>query len=140
MAVNAQHLLDEALQYHGAGRFKEAESLYRQILAAEPNHAGALHLLGVAASQQDRKNEAVQLISRAIAIQPRAPEFHANLALVYIEQGLPEKSVPCCQQALAIKADYPDAPNHLGASLRLLRKPDQAIVAFRNARQLNPNH
>ena len=46
--------LQLAVQHHQAGRLAEAELLYRQILAAQPNHADALHLLGVMAQQVGR--------------------------------------------------------------------------------------
>ena len=35
-----------AVQHHQAGRLADAEALYRQILAAQPGHADALHFLG----------------------------------------------------------------------------------------------
>ncbi len=40
-----------ALQQHRTGRLPEAEELYRQILAVAPDHAEALHHLGVVADQ-----------------------------------------------------------------------------------------
>ena len=40
-----------AVQHHQAGRLQAAEQIYRQILAVEPNHADAIHLLGVIAHQ-----------------------------------------------------------------------------------------
>ena len=36
--------IDQAFAYHQAGRFAEAEVLYRQILHAHPGHVDALHL------------------------------------------------------------------------------------------------
>ncbi len=33
-----------AIQHHRAGQLQAAEQIYRQILAAEPNHADTLHL------------------------------------------------------------------------------------------------
>ena len=39
------------LQQHRAGRLAEAESYYRQILAAVPSHSDALHHLGIIAFQ-----------------------------------------------------------------------------------------
>jgi len=53
---------DLAMRHHQAGRSREAEQLYRQILAREPKHAGALHYLGVIAHQAGRHDIAADLI------------------------------------------------------------------------------
>jgi tetratricopeptide (TPR) repeat protein len=42
----ADHLFDLAVAHHRSGRLAEAESLYRDSLALDPNHAGAMHILG----------------------------------------------------------------------------------------------
>ena len=68
-----------AIQHHQDGRLQAAEQIYRQILAAEPNHADALHLLGVIASQAGRHDVAVDYIGRAIRLQGNAAYFHNNL-------------------------------------------------------------
>ncbi len=57
-----------AAAHHQAGRFQAAEQIYRQILAAEPNHADALHLLGVVASQMGNYEIAVKCLGRAIQL------------------------------------------------------------------------
>jgi cytochrome c-type biogenesis protein CcmH/NrfG len=43
--------LATAIQHHQDGRVKEAEALYRQVLAAEPDNPEALLLLGVRSLQ-----------------------------------------------------------------------------------------
>ncbi len=43
---------DEALMHHRAGRLDEAEAIYQRIADSEPNHLGALHMLGVIAHQK----------------------------------------------------------------------------------------
>jgi len=68
--LTIQQAFDLALQHHQAGRLHEAEQLYRQVLAQQPNHAKALHLLGVLAGQVGRNDVAVDLIRRAIAFRP----------------------------------------------------------------------
>ena len=48
-APDLQESIDLAVQHHNAGRLPEAESIYQQILQADPNQPVALHLLGVIA-------------------------------------------------------------------------------------------
>ena len=60
-------LLATARGLHDAGRIAEAERLYRRILAADPDNAPALHLLGVVALQAGQFQAAVDLIGQAIA-------------------------------------------------------------------------
>ena len=43
------------MSHHQAGHLREAEGIYRQILAQRPDHADALHLLGVLAGEAVRK-------------------------------------------------------------------------------------
>lgn len=43
---NALTPLDPVIKFHQEGRLDAAEQAYCEILSAEPNHAGALHLLG----------------------------------------------------------------------------------------------
>ena len=53
---------DLAMLHHQAGRLVEAEQIYRQILAVQPNHADSLHYLGVIAHQAGRHDIAADLI------------------------------------------------------------------------------
>ncbi len=76
-----------AVRHHRAGALAEAEQLYRQILAADPRHVVALHLLGVLAHQQGRNDLAVEAIGRALRLAPDYAEAHANLGVVLREQG-----------------------------------------------------
>ena len=120
MNDSANQLVERGLQAHMVGQFPQAQEMYRQALAADPNHAGALHLLGVAASQQGKKLQAIDLIARAIAINPNVADFHVNLALVYIELGNPVKAIPCCQRAMQLQPNHADAFNHMGVALSQL--------------------
>ena len=76
-----------AVQHHQAGRLAEAEAIYRQILAVEPRHADALHLLGVIAHQVGRNDVAVEMILKAITLAPANPAFHSNLGEPYRQLG-----------------------------------------------------
>src|SRR6516165_4180565 len=64
--------------------------------------------------QLGRPEQAVELIGRAIAVNPGVAAFHANLAEAYRALGQPERAAGCCQLALRLQPHYPEAVNNLG--------------------------
>ncbi len=72
-----------ALGHHQAGRLNEAAEIYRQVLTANPRHAGAMHLLGLVALQSGRAEAAVTHIRGAIELEGGHAAFHANLGEAY---------------------------------------------------------
>lgn len=75
--ITIDQVIQIAQQHHQAGRLAEAEKIYRQVLAQEPNHAQALNLLGLLAGQVGRADAALELIRRAIQIEPQFAECMA---------------------------------------------------------------
>jgi Flp pilus assembly protein TadD len=73
-------LLQAAVGRHQVGQLREAEALYRQVLALDSEQPDALNLLGVLAYQAGQPAAAVPLIERAITHRPNAPSLHLNLA------------------------------------------------------------
>src|SRR3990170_1641779 len=65
-------------------RLREAESIYRRILAGAPRHFDAIHLLGVIALQTGRLDEARRLILEALALNPRSAPAFNNLGNFYL--------------------------------------------------------
>ena len=95
-----------AIQHHQSGRLEAAEQIYRQILATEPNHADAIHLLGVIAHQLGKHDVAVEYMQRAIAREGSAAVFHNNLGEAYRALQRISEAIACFQRALELKPDY----------------------------------
>jgi tetratricopeptide (TPR) repeat protein len=72
--------LNEAVQAISAGQLPRAQQLLNSVLAALPNDADALNLLGVVRAKQDRKTEAERLFRRALTSSPSHLGAHINLA------------------------------------------------------------
>ena len=69
-----------AIPHHRAGNLAQAEQLYRHLLAADPQHPDAWHLLGVIEHQSGRHDVALGFIERAIGLRPNDFAFYGNLA------------------------------------------------------------
>jgi len=137
--MNLQSEIDRALTEHSAGRLAEAEAIYRKILSENPKHPPALHLLGVALSQQGNKRAAAEYINRAIALNPNVPDFHANLALAYCEGGEPEKAIAACERALALLPEHCGALNQLGTALKQLGRIEESVGCYQRAVAAKPD-
>ena len=132
--------LNIALQHHQAGRLREAEALYRQILQAQPEHPDALHLLGVIAQQVGQYDVAIRYINRAIAVNAQAAEFHNNIGEAYRAMGKLEEAVTHYRQAVALKPTYTGAYSNLGNALREQGKLKEAVTQYRQALALQPTY
>jgi len=127
-----------AQRLHQSGRLQEAEQVYRQVIASDPNHAGAWHFLGVIAFQVGIGHAAVDAIQRALALKPDYIEAHQNLAAVFDGQGKFDDAVGCYRLALALRPNNPTAQFGLGLVLRKQGKLEEAAGCFREAVALSP--
>lgn len=128
-----------ALRHHQAGQLQQAETLYRQVLAANPRHADSLHLLGVIARQFGRSALAIEYIDNAIKIEPRAAAYHTSRGNVFKDAGGTKDAEACYREALRLQPDFPDALANLGGLLIELGRFSEAEIVCRQAVALRPD-
>jgi protein O-GlcNAc transferase len=126
-------LFDSALAHHQAGRLPEAEALYRAILARQPAHGDALHLLGVMAYQTGQHAVAVPMILDALRANPSQPVYYSNLGNAQKALGEFAAARSSYLQALALKPDYAEAHNNLGTLLQAQGELEAALESYRSA-------
>ncbi|MDP6816609.1 MAG: tetratricopeptide repeat protein [Alphaproteobacteria bacterium] len=132
--------IGEGRAHHGAGRLRQAEAIYRGVLAAEPDCPDAVHLLGVIAHQNGDDGVAVELITKAIAANPRVAEYHNNLGTALKQLGRLEDAVAAYEEALELRPESAAAHYNLGNTLRDQDKPEDAVTAFLRAVELRPEY
>jgi predicted O-linked N-acetylglucosamine transferase (SPINDLY family) len=138
--LTLQHALQIALQHHRAGRLPEAEAIYRQILAAHPDHPDAIGLLASLAAHARRHELAAQLFSRAVAVNPAVAEYHLHLGLALHESRKFAEAAEAYAKGIALKPDCAEAYNNLGLTLREQGKRDEAVGAYQRAIELRPDN
>ena len=138
MDLPIEQALQTALEHHQGGRLVEAEMLYRQILTQSPDQASVLHLLGILAGQVGRTIESIDLIGRAIAVDPGVAAYHGNLAESYRRSGQWERAIASLRRAIALEPAAAETHNQLGIALNALGRNAEALAAFGRAIQLRP--
>jgi predicted O-linked N-acetylglucosamine transferase (SPINDLY family) len=87
----------------------------------------------VVAQQSGHPADAVQLIERAILLQPRSATFHANLGEALVATGELPRAQSSFRTALALDPHHAQAHNGLGLILARLGKPAEAVTHYRAA-------
>ena len=82
----------------------------------------------------------MQLIRRAISLQPNYFQAYGNLGTVLNDLGKHDDAIAALRQAIALDPNFPDAHNNLGNALKAKGHLEEAIAAYRKAIALNPNY
>ncbi len=132
-------LFDQAVAHHQAGRFADADALYRQILSTRPDHADALHLLGVIAHQQGQNQKSEELIRRAIGLRGSVAAYHSNLGAALRAMKRLDEAAAEFRRAVELEPAYVAAHKNLGVTLNEMGRPGEARGCFQRVLDLDPN-
>jgi Tfp pilus assembly protein PilF len=133
-------LFTQGQQQLQSGNPKQAETIYRQILRAEPANVRALYLLGAACQLLGKTSEALARYQEVLRLEPRHPQVHYNLGLILLQQGKFAEAAEHARQALAHQPNYADAYNILGQVAHEQANRTEARAAFEKAVQLEPRN
>lgn len=129
---------ERALALHRDGRLDEAAALYGEVLAGEPAHFGALHLLGVVHGQRGRYAQALDLIGQAIAVDARVASAHAHLGNAQHALGMFDDALASYDRALALTPRHRQALVGRGKALCSLHRFTDALVSYEAALDIEP--
>ncbi len=133
-AKSPELLFDLAAAYERAKQFDEAERTFRQLIADDPQQAEALNYLGyMLADHGEKLDEAVDLITRALAIEPDNPSFLDSLGWAYVKQAKLGEARDPLQRAAAALPTHSVVQDHLAELYFRLKLYRQAVEAWDHA-------
>ena len=93
MDPSSDQILQKAIAAHKAGKFQDAEGLYKAILQSQPLHPDANHNLGVLAVSVGKVNESLPLFKAAIEANPKIEQFWLSYIDALIKTEMLEKAM-----------------------------------------------
>jgi tetratricopeptide (TPR) repeat protein len=122
--------------YEEAGRVADAEREFRRLISADPLDATALNYLGYMLADKGpatRLAEAVELIQRALKIEPDNPAYLDSLGWALLKQGRLDEAEPALAKAAAALPANSVIQDHLGDALARRSRWTEAAAAWDRA-------
>ncbi len=136
--LNIDQAMHHAAQLQGAGHLQEAEHVIRAILQARPDHAHALHLLGLVVYQSGQPAKAIEIIQRAIAAAPHEAVFHSNVAEMSRQLGRLPDAIRHGERAVALSPSMVSGHSNLGIAYFDAGQDDKAQACHERALAIEP--
>ena len=116
------------------------EKELRKIIASEPENATAINALGYTLANRTRRyEEAYELISRALALEPDEPAILDSMGWVLYRQGNYEAALDYLTRAYAAFPD-PEVAAHLGEVLWVSGDTDNALKVWQGGLMKDPDN
>jgi predicted Zn-dependent protease len=118
-------------------KFTEAASQYEAISRSNPNHPdvvrewGRLLLRDTSRPEGERKQAATAVWNRLLESRPRDPAMTAQVAELFRQAGFSAEAIALYEKAVALAPDAPQYREYLGEYFHALKRPADALSAWR---------
>jgi predicted O-linked N-acetylglucosamine transferase (SPINDLY family) len=123
-------MLEVAKERHQGNELEAAEAMYLDILAKDPMHFAAMHLLGILKHERRDFEAAAELLQRALSLNPRSPLAHLNLGKALWSLDRREEALRHYQMAFRFDASHPEALFQYAFALQALDRPEESLVLW----------
>jgi tetratricopeptide (TPR) repeat protein len=132
--------LNRGLRLHAEGRPAEAEAIYREVLAHEPDHPRALGMLALILADGPDPATAEAALRRHLTLEPRSASSLLALGRLRAAAGDDLEAADLLGRAAAQRPDLSPIHNDLGVALFELARHEDALAAFDRAVAADPDH
>jgi tetratricopeptide (TPR) repeat protein len=120
--------------YDKQKNFPEAEAAFKQLIAREPDNSAALNYLGyMLAERGERLDESVDLVKRALQIEPDNGSYLDSLGWAYFKADKLDLAESSLRKAADQMRSNSVIQDHYGEVLFKMQRYDDAIAAWTRA-------
>ncbi len=131
--------IEDVFAAHQKGDYEYAEQSYRFILNRNPNNLDALQLLGALLIQQNRYEEALAILTQAVAVNSNTAATFANIGVAYSRLNRRCEAVEAYRRSIEINPHDCDVHVNLGRLLAKMGRYAESANAFESAVRLSPD-
>ncbi|HWA45725.1 MAG TPA: tetratricopeptide repeat protein [Hypericibacter adhaerens] len=128
-----------AIEHHRAGRLREAEALYLEVLKRFPRAADAQGLLGFLLHQDGQQEAALVQLAKALELNPNFLDAYLWRGMALQALGRLAEAEASYRRVLMANPRHFDALCNLGGVLVLLHRANEAISPLEQAIALHGN-
>lgn len=133
-------LLRLAEVFHAQGATQKSIDMYQQVLDIQPNQVVALVKMGRAIYNQGEKKKGIYSLLNATELQPDFGEAWQVLGDLLYDIGDYQNALSAFQNAYDLQNQVADLPYSIGMCYEALSNMDQAVVWYRKALEIDPQH
>lgn len=127
-------LFEYGVQVERTGRLPDAIAIMQKLIEINPDHAEALNFVGYSWADTDQRlEEALSYINRAMALKPGNGYIQDSLGWAYFKLGNYERARKELLGAIELLPEDPNIHDHLGDVYRALGRIDEARAAYLSA-------
>ncbi|WP_321491910.1 sulfotransferase [uncultured Desulfobacter sp.] len=118
LPCHEQGLFFQGMDLLRAGENAEAESVFKKLLEFYPRHAAAMHMLGVAYSNQGKILPAHKCMKRSIQLHPGNHTWYGNMAIILDHMRRPDEAAEMREKGKKISGQngYIPRPNPVSST------------------------
>jgi tetratricopeptide (TPR) repeat protein len=112
-------------------KYEDALEAYKKAIELNPTYAEALFQAGWCYNDLEKYTQAIEVLKKAVAAKKSYAFAWQELGFAYKKiENYPE-ALKCINTAITLKSDYSLAYQQLGSINEYLKKPDEAIAAYK---------
>jgi tetratricopeptide (TPR) repeat protein len=138
-ATATEDTLRQAIAHYHAGQREKAASACRAIIAHNPFHADAWHVLGLAELGLGRTDAALDSLAQAIRAAPETAAYHASRGQALKAAGRLAEAIEAHQEAIRLQPATAGIHYNAGNTLLAAGRDQDAADSFALAIRLRPD-